>query len=137
VFVNKSGEEYPDGCNYPCDYCRRQFDTAPMGVPLSYQKQHTGVNAYKCDGYLCCFECVLAFIRTEGCRDPLYTDSENLLRNMFAKLYPGRKLRMQQDWRLLRDNGGDTTDEEAARFTPYVRTANVKLTPMSVIYQRC
>lgn len=142
VMVNKKGEEYPLDCNYGCDWCRRQFDTPPLGIPLTYRKKDNGVNAYTCDGYHCSFECVLASIRNEvskslRMRYPLYKDSEYILQNMFNKLYPGQKLKPQQDWRLLRDNGGDSTDEEVAKFTPYVKTPNVKLTPMSVVYQQC
>jgi len=143
VLVNKKGDEYPSDCNYPCDWCRRQFETPPMGIPLNYRLGRDGIYRYQCDGYHCSFECALAFIRKDNCayargRDPLYRDSEPLLRNMFAKLYPGRKLYEAIDWRLMRDNGGDISqqEEETTRQTPYIRTANVKITPMSVTYQQ-
>lgn len=141
VLVNKKGVEYPSDCRYPCDWCRRQFDHEPLGIPLSYRKREDGTNAYTCDGWLCSFECTLAFVRRDasayaGGRDPLYRDAEAFLFNLFTKLYPTRKLRAAPDWRLLRDNGGDLGDGDAAKFTPYIRTANVKITPMSVIYQQ-
>jgi len=143
VLVNKKGEEYPTDCNYGCDWCRRHFETPPMGVPLNYRLGEDGIYRYQCDGYLCCFECTLAFIRRDNSayvrgRDPLFRDSEPLLKNMFAKLYPGKKLHEAVDWRLLRDNGGDISqqEEESACHNPYLRTANVKLTPMSVVYQQ-
>jgi hypothetical protein len=143
VLVNKRGEEYPLDCNYGCDWCRRHFETPPMGIPLSFRLGEDGISRYQCDGYFCCFECTLAFIRKDNHayargRDPLFRDSEPLLKNMYAKLHPGKKLLEAVDWRLLRDNGGDISqqEEETARQTPYIRTANVKLTPMAVVYQQ-
>lgn len=141
VLINKKGEEYPVDANYPCDWCRRQFDDKPLGIPLSYCVREDGAYIYKCDGYFCSFECSLAFVRRDASgyahrRDPLYRHSESLLKSMFDKLYPGSKLREAPDWRLLRDNGGDLGDEEVAKRSRYYRTANVKLTPMSVLYQQ-
>lgn len=143
VLVNRKGEEYPLDCTYGCDWCRRAFETPPMGVPLNYRLGVDGIYRYQCDGYFCSFACTLAFIRRDnsayaGGRDPLFRDSEPLLRNMFAKLYPGKKLYEAIDWRLMRDNGGDITqqEEDHAQKTPYIRTANVKLTPMAVTYQQ-
>jgi len=140
VLKNKKGIGYPEECCYPCDWCRRRFDTAPLGIPLSYRINEQGSYVYLCDGYLCSFECALAFIRRDNSayaygRDPLYQESEVLLMNLFSKLYPDKVLREAQDWRLLRDNGGDLTDEEGAKFTPYVRTANIVVIPATVLYQ--
>jgi hypothetical protein len=143
VLVNKRGDEYPLDCHYGCDWCRRQFETPPLGIPLNYRLGEDGAYRYQCDGYHCSFECALAFIRRDNTalprrRDVLYRDSEPLLKNMFHKLYPDRKLYEAVDWRLMRDNGGDLSqqEEESARITPYTRTANVKLTPMAVVYQQ-
>jgi len=141
VLVGKKGEEYPVDCHYPCDWCRRQFDCMPLGIPINYRLRDNGLHAYKCDGYLCSFECALAFVRRDASgshhrRDPLYRDSEALLKSMFVKLHGDKKLREACDWRLLRDNGGDLGDEEAAKFTRYYRTPNVRVTPMSVVYQQ-
>ena len=143
VLVNKKGEDYPLDCNYGCDWCRRHFETPPLGIPLNYKLNVDGIYRYQCDGYHCSFECALAFIRKDNSayvrgRDPLYKDAEPLLRNMFAKLYPTKDLHEAIDWRLMRDNGGDIVqqEEEAAQQTPYIRTANVRLTPMAVSYQQ-
>ena len=143
VLVTKKGEEYPIDCNYGCDWCRRHFETPPLGIPINYRLGADGVYRYQCDGYHCSFECALAFIRRDNSsyargRDPLYRDSEPLLKNMFAKLYPNKKLLEAIDWRLMRDNGGDITqqEEEVARQTPYIRTTNVRITPMAVSYQQ-
>ena len=133
VLVNKNGAEYPDDCKYLCFWCRKNIQGNPMGVPISVFILPDGTKQYICDGWLCGFECTLAFIRKY--KDPLYINSEVLLTNLFYKLYPGKELKEAVDWRLLKRNGGDLDDSEASKCTQYHRTTNIRLTPVSVYYQ--
>lgn len=143
VFVNKKGEEYPYECKYGCDWCRRSFDHSPMGIPLKYTRLINGEGFYKMDGWLCSFECSLAFVRNENLKstsnaDSLYRESEHLLFSLYNKLYPdGAGLKPAPDWRLFRDNGGDLDDQDltSAKQHTYFRTANIKIAPMCVVYQ--
>lgn len=142
VLTTKQGEEYPIECQYPCDWCRKHFESPPIGIPLNYKIGSDGIFRYQCDGYCCSFECALAVIRSDNSayargRDPLYRDAEPLLKNVYAKLYPDKKLVPALDWRLMRNNGGDITQSEEHHHSQYVRTCNLKMVPIGVTYQQC
>lgn len=144
AFLDKKGEEYPIDCTYPCDWCRRYFEHVPVGIPIKYNKLVNGESHYFMDGWLCSFECALAFVFNENLKssrfsDPIYKDSEYLIVNLYNKLYPGSEpLKKAPDWRLFRDNGGDLDELELSgeyKQHIYYRTPNVKITPLCVIYQ--
>jgi len=64
---------------------------------------------YIVDGTFCSFPCCLAFIQEQKHRNPMYRDSENLLRQMCQGLFQQQKpipIQSAPNWRLLQEYGG-------------------------------
>lgn len=70
-------------------------------------------NYYLTDGIFCSFNCCLSFIM-EKKSDPIYTQSEHLLKKMYSDLFPDFIVGLSPapDWRLLQDYGGDLSIED-------------------------
>jgi hypothetical protein len=64
-------------------------------------------NYYDTDGIFCSFNCCMAFIDSQA-HDPMYTDSEILLVNLYRKINQIKIpiITRAPDWRLLEENGG-------------------------------
>lgn len=120
----------------PCTWCRYPVGDNPVFIPIKLitGELWTGVEPH------CSYQCCLAnFRREQGLsfitRDPLYKDSEYLLKYLYAREYgEGKILRSALDWRLLDINGGPLTREEfIAEGISYARTSNL-IVPVKVCY---
>lgn len=71
------------------------------------------MNYYITDGVFCSFNCCYAFIDNNN-KNPIYNQSENLLKKMYYDLFPNYtvKLIKAPHWRLLKEYGGELTIEE-------------------------
>lgn len=66
-------------------------------------------DAYIVDGVFCSFPCCLAFIREQKHRNPMYRDSESLLRQMCQRIFQQSSpvsINPAPSWRLLNEYGG-------------------------------
>jgi hypothetical protein len=117
-----------------CFWCRHPIFSKSIGCPLSLRpntvtKQYTShINGndycireqlrdeatqqlYETDGSFCSFECCYAFIQDHK-GDPLYSQSETLLRKIYYQQVQSMDLQCAPHWRLLSEYGGTMSIEE-------------------------
>lgn len=86
---------------------------------------------YIVDGVFCSFPCCLSFIRDNKHKNPIYRDSEHLIRQMCHHAFPTETpIRMLEapDWRLLQNYGGHLSIHafrNATDNTQYVKTHQI------------
>lgn len=144
-----------------CMWCRIPIEHSPVGIPTSVEyisaRQNvvnplkaelvkklidTGTMRFDVDGQFCTFECCFAGLKQlyppyHLMRNPLYMDSEQLLRLLYSSIYPNAKSFVQPapDWRLLRDNGGPLEPKEFFSGTHiFIKTTNLVILPIKVEY---
>ncbi len=131
-----------------CMWCRSEIKTEALGIPISIeilQDRETEEKAYvfHVDGNddYCCFECCFSGYKrltpaSTIYRDPLYMDTEQMLKFMYSCIYSNAPpLKEAQDYRLLKRNNGPLTEKEFFSEThAYVRTSNVILLPAKIEY---
>ncbi len=117
-FINYyTNKEYKDIEKIRCYWCRLPIESKKiLGVPIeiSFDKDNT---VYKMIDYFDCFQCALSAIiennkLNKRFRNPLMENSEVILRNLYAKIFPNKKLLPAPDFRLLVNNGGPLNAEE-------------------------
>lgn len=131
-----------------CDWCRLKFEHSALGIPVKIEEVRPDPNTeptliYYVDKCLCSFECCLAYLKKHYSlsyrhRDPLYIDSEQMLRSLYSKIHPKAgflSLRQANDPDLLRVKGGSL---EVAEYRDakhiYERTPNIVVAPIKVQY---
>jgi hypothetical protein len=135
-----------------CDGCRRLFEHQAIGIPIRIEKiittlannEQKVLTVYHCDDLVYhSFECALLGLKRTNrlnwqFRDPLYMDSETMLRNFYAQLYPNAgQLKAANDHRLLKCHGGPLDDAEYDNgHHIFTRSSNVVMVPVKVQYQR-
>jgi hypothetical protein len=142
----KNGEELPTGGL--CPICGKDFTEKPLGIPIKMVEKANPdgsvvVQYFLDDCVYCSFECTFSGYKRyrRACSrysDPLYLDSEQLLRFMYRQAYPqGGILKEAPDSRLSSRFGGSLDDEAFhCRKHVYNRTPNVIHIPIKVQYQR-
>lgn len=122
----------------PCLYCRYPIGENCVPLPLKLINGELLIS----EEPFCSFQCCLAGLRREQglsfvFRDPLYKDSEHLLKYFYAKEHGEDKvLREALDWRLLDINGGPLSREEYTKENiSYMRTTNI-IVPVKVCYMQ-
>lgn len=137
---NTEGDELPTGGQ--CDWCGKEFDTKPLGVPVKMETRGP-VKIFYLDGCTCSNECALSWLslyqrRHYFQRDPLFMTSEQMLRYLHGLMHPDDPiLRSAPDFRLhKRKNGSLDDDEFHNRKHTYHRTMNLVLAPVKVQYYR-
>ena len=70
-------------------------------------------NYYITDGIFCSFNCCYAFVLSRK-KDPIYSQSESLLKKMYYDLFPNYEINLQPapHWRLLQAYGGELSIDE-------------------------
>jgi len=119
----------------PCMYCRHPVGEKCVYIPIKFVKEGllTGLDPH------CRNECALSSLHREQglsfiTRDPLYKDSEYLLKYLHSLEYGDEPLEEALDWRLLNINGGPLTRKEYAKTNlGYSRTTNI-IVPCKVCY---
>jgi hypothetical protein len=142
VLFNTQGHPVLEGGT--CDWCRQEFKHRALGIPIRLEEHVINdqkVSVYYLDGCMCSFECCLAELKRNyrqlyRYRDPLYMDSEQLLRHLHSQVHPNRGfLREAPDYRLLRHAGGALEHHDFHdRKQVYERTPNIVLAPIKVEY---
>lgn len=110
----------------PCWWCRCNFDTSPLGVPIQYVSEpedhiRRGIQAwleknnlptedleyFETDGIVCSFPCMKAYILHEGRRKEQYRESLTLMSLLYSRIY-GKVEAIEEagDWRLIDRWGG-------------------------------
>jgi hypothetical protein len=136
-----------------CSWCRLRvedhpgFDkeNGPIGIPLKFElAKINGVYLYifHCDqDDFGTFECAFALFKflnppTYAYRNPVYMDSEKMLRLLYSLAHPnGEQLKAADDWRLLGENGGPIEKNEFFKGThTYRQTPNIILLPAKIEY---
>lgn len=139
---NKDGSVYNRECGKPCWWHRHAFDGLAMGIPIKISIEF-GVNRVFADGVFCSYSCAMAYLMDElekipARRNPNFTNSMTLLKQIFAEEFPGIELVAARDWRLMKDVGnGDLTLKEflfgmvGMRFVCH---PNITFEPITVSY---
>lgn len=143
-----------------CLWCRMPIEDAPIGIPISMEwirNQNTlpdnsdqisrqpDIIVFHVDGTFCCFECCYAglkqiYVPKNLFKDPVYNNSEHLLKMMYTILYPEKgsgtqELREAPDWRLLKENGGCLEPNEFfSKTNTYIKIPNVVMLPVKMEY---
>jgi hypothetical protein len=145
IYMN-NGQNLPVGGE--CMYCRKKFETDALGIPTRMKEYRDSNNRlslifYMDDCSYCSFECAFAALKfysngQANVYDPLYMDSEQLLRYLYSIVYPNAgHLRESPDRRLhQRFNGPLEDDAFYSNKHAYIRTSNVILAPLKVQYSR-
>jgi len=145
----RKNREYEETTSIPCDWCRLKFDTSPLGIPVAYEKgdaksfalgeddKKQEVGVWHCIGNFCSTSCAYAF--HEGFKDPSFTEETLiLLRRLHERLFPGVPFRKAADWRLLKQWGGDLTEEEwrKGNSNTFVRIPGVRIISAGTNYEQ-
>ena len=165
VLYHTNGYEMPIGGE--CDWCDEEFRTQSIGIPVraveilipsgSRSALASGRNAeeilipqdqrqtaYYMENCYCSYECAFAAFKLfcgvyHRMRDPIYMNSEHLLRHLYNVNYPeAGPLQGAPDFRLIKRKKGGVLDrsEFASRKHTYVRMPNVILAPFKVQYYK-
>lgn len=128
-----------DGTSYHpqhCLWCRRSFDTEPVGIPTRMVVTDQTYTFFVDRPSYCSFECCLAEICRDNYRchrDPFLVDAETLIR-FFYRLATGEdQLRPAPDWWLLDVNGGPLTYDDY-KVHHYSRTPSIITLPFKMTY---
>nr|WIL03505.1 hypothetical protein Cplu_201 [Cedratvirus plubellavi] len=120
----------------PCAWCRHPVGEKALFMPISI----IGNNLYLGDIPTCNYSCCYSELKRELgtsfiTRDPLYRDSEHILKYLFYTEHPEDKLVAAPDWRLLDINGGPLSHEEFSKGAKYARGINI-IVPVKVCYSK-
>ncbi len=111
-YTNKEYSELP---KIGCYWCHLPISHI-IGIPIEIATINNET-VYKMIDYYCSFQCAMAAINEnnklmERFRNPKMKDSEVILRFLYDKICPGKRLVPSPDFRLLKANGGPLTEEE-------------------------
>lgn len=112
-----------------CQVCGRLFSHKGLGIFLRRLKEDIYV-----DGLVCSFNCQLSVLRRSKVIDPLYTQSELLLTEVCAKLFPGVEITPTPDPRIFEGNNGPIP-YDSYNFITWPDNAPYRLIPVGVIYR--
>ena len=76
---------------------------------IKYEKETN--NHYETDGIFCGFSCCMSYIK-ENKKNPLYSDSEQLLYRIYSEFIKKDKIIPAPHWRMLTEYGGTLSIEE-------------------------
>jgi hypothetical protein len=120
------------GCNISstCFWCRSTLDKKNfIGLPIAMIDD----KSFYSDGYFCSYSCAYAFYNTHH-KDPLYKNTELLIKIAY-KLEKGEdKLVAAPDWRLHERNGGSMSDKEYQENAIFARSCN--FIPVRIEYMK-
>jgi hypothetical protein len=121
-----------------CDWCLQPMKESDIsiGVPITYDYQG-GNHIFEMEGCCHSFECAFSYMkRFRGYHvstfDPVYMNSETILRFLFHLCYPDEVLRDSPDPRITLAMGGAVG---SIKHT-YVRIPSVIIQKAKVLYQR-
>jgi len=122
-----------------CDWCKQSIpdDSIIIGVPISYAFQ-AGNHIIDMEGCCHSFECAFSYLkRFRGYHvstfDPIYANSETILRFLFSLCYPGETLKDAMDPRIYKQMGGSVSN---IKHHSYVRLPSVVIQKAKVLYQK-
>jgi len=119
-----------------CLWCRGPIEE-PIGIPVRLTIDTEGVYHFLVDRpYYCSFECCFAEIclnNSRCIRDPLYYDSEQMLRLWFRRAVGDTELIAAPDWWLLDENGGPLSRKDWSSHR-YTRMSGIITAPIKVTY---
>lgn len=139
---DKNGNPYETTCTKQCWWHRKLFDTIAMGIPMRAVYKNGERDVYM-DGSFCSYSCVLAFLedhleKEASKRNPNYSQSITLLKQLFEEEFPGEELIAALDWTFQKDvgNGDMTTKDYMANIkgVRIIRHPNLSFKPVTVTY---
>lgn len=107
-----SSNTLPEKTTIPCFYCRRKYDTSPIGIPIKY----TSDKKFETDAMVCSFNCIKSYISEHP--SPLYRNTPVLIDQLYYRIfnkYPKEKILPSPSWRHRQEYGGLLTDEEYSK----------------------
>jgi hypothetical protein len=138
----KNGTPYDTECTKQCWWHRKLFDNFAMGIPVRVVYSRTDRDVYM-DGVFCSYSCALAWLedhfeKIPSKRDPNYSQSIVVLKQLFEEEFPGEDLVAALDWRLQKDvgNGNMTTKDYMAGLKGFriVQHPNLSYHAVTVTY---
>jgi hypothetical protein len=152
-YFNKTGGSLLIGGE--CIYCSRRYETEGLGIPVRMDIGYTLVTRdnvsnyekqliyYSVDCKHCSFQCALARLQqnnhlTSTAKNPVYFNSEQLLRSLYRSMYPdGPRLIKADDPILLKSKGGSLSyDEYSNPLYSYIWTPGIIISPIKMPYQQ-
>ena len=148
-FFKEDGNPYKKTSSKPCWWCRHPFDSIPIPLPIkreykkcsSNKKCDKKVHNFYGDGIFFFFLFHYAFIsdhneKVKFKRDSKYNDSECLLLSLFYMLYPNKKLKPANDWRILKNVGSGLISISEFRLNQntFKLSDNIYYYPISTYY---
>lgn len=119
-----------------CLWCRGPIEEEPIGIPVKMTISE-GIYYFHLDRpHYCSFECCFAELCLDNkrcVREPLYCDSEQMLRLFFREVVGEEQLTAAPDWWLLEDNGGPLSRQDW-KAHHYVRTPSIITLPIKTEY---
>ena len=98
-----------------CQWCRRPIRSTSLGIPIKME-HIDGKYIFYITGTFDTFECAYSRVvdKNKGThyRDPVYLNSEPMLKSLFEIIYPERTLLKLPEWDLLEENGGPLKEEK-------------------------
>lgn len=143
-----------DGTSPPfggeCNWCRYKYAHQAMGIPIRQvikakkekpkEKYHI---FYMSNMMFCSFECSLAYIERDISRgyqisNPIYVNSEEILRRLYAMMYPrDPPLIPAPNYLLAQQNGGSLNlSDFRSKNHRYMPVPNVILPPVKLIEEK-
>lgn len=111
-FIEKGHIIKPE--EYTCLWCRRKkHNEEPVRIPFKLEKLNNMIFVHVMFT-TCTYNCALAEIENRLIRfphDKNYEESKLLIKLLFAKVYPGKKLEPSPDYLILEDNGGPVSKD--------------------------
>lgn len=146
IFDSTGGHPVQGGI---CDYCKREFKTLALGYPIKMEEKIALVSGQRrsitifwtegCfDDYRCVYSRIWEYLRYPVNKSPLdFATAERLLKLMFAKEYPEKRLTRYSDASLLKCNGGSVSDEDWSNGQYcYTRDESIMTIPVKTSYLR-
>ncbi|ALX27529.1 putative zinc finger/DNA-binding protein [Golden Marseillevirus] len=147
-FVN--GVIMPVRTDIPCFWCREQFDTSPIGLPIAFVRHRDdgvfaermteflryhnlptdqGNEYFETEGVFCSLSCCKAYILDEMPKNREWYRKSSMLLTILQKKLEGvvKNIDPAPSWKLLKKWGGQLTPEEFHSGTKkYEISSNVK-----------
>lgn len=134
--------------NMTCDWCRVDLsgeEVEKFGIPVerTYEIIKGGDDSerkarieakYFCHGLFCGERCALRGYYCYHKEDPVFSKSEELLREIYDTRFPGLYLREAQDFYLLEINGGNLTHKEFNGNREYKSQHQIRMSGVGVSY---
>lgn len=110
ICMQCNNNKMPLYTNIKCWWCRNNFNTSPIGIPISHyikkDNNDNDIHVFEVEGNFCSFSCCKAYLLQE-LPNVYYKNSISLLSYLY-KLYFNKTIDIEPSpsWKLLKEYGG-------------------------------